>query len=86
MLTDGALDRREELKRWVLAVIELKEKLPECEGVQLVSTCSYQDFDLLRQVTQEVYAQFVEYYPPGIMSGDEKAMSWLQRIFPGKKA
>jgi hypothetical protein len=80
------LDRREELKRWVLAVIELKEKLPQCEGVQLVSTCDLQTFSLLREVTQEVYANFVEYYPPGVLTGTEEGMSWLQRIFPGKKA
>lgn len=79
------MDRREELKRWVLAVIELKEKLPECEGVQLVSTCDYQTFGLLREVTQEVYAEFLEFYPPGLAKGEEKALNWFQKVFTPSK-
>jgi hypothetical protein len=78
------LDRREELKRYVLAVIELKDKLPPCEGVNLVAACDLPTFNLFSQVCQEVYAEFSAYYPPGVKDGTQEGLNWLQKIWQGK--
>jgi hypothetical protein len=78
------LDRREELKRWVLAVIELKEKLPECKGVNLVTACDLETFNTMSSICQEVYANFDAYYPPGVKDGTQEGLNWLQKIWQGK--